>query len=121
MTLPCKGCGIKLEVLVNFRRYYRKVADFRGFFWREGEKDIDDAHDMRIVDVSKHGMGFLMIKPVKINVNDMLHLEFRIKSQERMKYIEKDVVVKRVIGNFVGTELVRPVGEQDKELAFFLF
>ena len=68
-------------------------------------KGADDACDITIDNISKHGIGFRFINPVKVNVNDMLRVRFALESEQGV--MEKNVVVKRTEGRmFVGAEFV---------------
>ena len=68
----------------------------------------DDALDVIVENISKHGIGFRFINAVKVDVNHTLRVLFALESTQRVSVVEcdKNIVVKWTDGSFVGAEFV---------------
>ena len=74
-------------------------------------KDANDAYDITIMNMSKYGIGFILITPMEINVNDELRVKFEVKTEREVMVVEKDIVVKWTKGNSGGAEFVVPMDD----------
>ncbi|MCX5850950.1 MAG: hypothetical protein NT072_02660 [Deltaproteobacteria bacterium] len=74
-------------------------------------KDADDAYDITIMNMSKYGIGFILITPMEVNVNDVLRVKFVVESEQRVMVVEEDMVVKWTKGNFGGAEFITPIDD----------
>jgi hypothetical protein len=125
LKVSCAKCGSSLDVMVNFRNSYRKNTKLSAQYKLEGStKDdyrvSDEIREAVVGNISKYGLGFTMITPETLQAGDILHMKFVLDNSKRT-VISKKVIVKRVKGNFVGVQFVKPVDSGEPELAFYLW
>ncbi|MCX5851023.1 MAG: PilZ domain-containing protein [Deltaproteobacteria bacterium] len=114
-----------LKGLMQKRRPHRRNVKLRGCFLLRDEKRLDndkgdDAHDIKVENISQYGIRFRLLKPLEVKVNDTLQVKFVFENERRSTVVEKDIVVKWTQGDFVGAHFVRPIDDYESELAFYL-
>lgn len=124
VELTCPVCNHKYNVLINFRKYYRKKTDLRGIY-TIATADLGNSYDfdatsvVTIGNISRTGIGFRMKNSINVEVDDILKIRF-ILDDKKKSVVEKKAIVKRVDKDFIGAEFARAIDYRDKELAFYL-
>jgi hypothetical protein len=111
------ACENIFLVEVEFRDKSRKPVDFPGFYeiianWQEEKKDRADIEwdniqfdpekpNCRIIDLSKGGIGFIVLDDQEVNVGDFVLLSFRLDNNAKGK-INRTCQVKHINNSFVG-------------------
>ncbi len=110
------ACGNVFLIDVEFRRAYRKQVNLSGSYsFGRGEW-----LSMKVVDISKGGMGFETITPQTIKPGNTLRVKFTLDDSKRSE-IESNVNVRIVRNKFVGCEFTGNMQqEQEKALGFYL-
>jgi hypothetical protein len=114
-----------LKRLFKKIRHHRTNVTLRGIcIYRLSDvtesKGADDAHDIKVENISQHGIRFRLLKPFEVKVNDTLQVKFVFENRRRSTVVEKDIVVIWTQGDFVGAQFVRPIDNYESELAFYL-
>jgi len=100
--------------IIEERRCSRTKVTLRGrhiFSKNNAVTENNDAYDITIMNLSKYGIGFRLITPMEINVNDELRVKFEVKTEREVMVVEKDIVVKWTKGNSRGAEFVVPMDD----------
>lgn len=124
IELTCPACDHTYNVLINFRKYYRKKTNLRGIY-TIAAADIGNCYDfdttavVTIGNISRTGIGFRMKNSINVEVDDILKIRF-ILDDKKKSVVEKKAIVKRVDKDFIGAEFTRAIDYRDKELAFYL-
>jgi hypothetical protein len=113
----CK-CQKRFEVLLDFRRYYRKSVKIVGEVTNQSF-DSDKRYAMTVVNLSMSGLRFKILNSASINKGDSLQVQFSLDNQ-RADFIDKEVVVRNSGGQAFGCEFTNPA-YKEKELGFYLF
>jgi hypothetical protein len=121
IKVKCRcSCGHAYAVMLERRRHYRKMANLPGVYTLlAGAKQIDRG-PMNVIDVSRSG---LKLQPVsstrrRFQVGEKLLVEFQLDDQTKSQ-LKKEVVVKTVDRQFIGTEFVQD-NYYDNALGFYL-
>lgn len=119
VTVNCKcNCGCAFKVSLEKRRQYRKATDLPGeYSYRLPNGDMDKGI-MRVVDISSNGLKLKLNVDRKFNGGERLRVEFHL-DDKRRTYIEKEVIVRNVTKNLVGTSFA-PNEADDPALGFYL-
>ena len=78
---------------------------------------------MTVVDISRGGLQLQLNQAPRFKIGDTIYVEFSLDDQLRT-LIEKDVVVRKIDGNKIGTEFLTALHNSnpaDKALGFYLF
>jgi predicted RNA-binding Zn-ribbon protein involved in translation (DUF1610 family) len=119
VTVNCRCiCGHDFKVSLEKRRQYRKSTDLPGeYSYRRPDGDTDKGV-MRVVDISSNGLKLKLNVERRFNGGEKLRVEFHLDDRRRT-YIEKEVIVRNVKKNLVGTSFAPTEGD-DPALGFYL-
>jgi predicted RNA-binding Zn-ribbon protein involved in translation (DUF1610 family) len=119
VTVNCKcNCGHIFSVSLEKRRQYRKSTDLPGeYSYRMPDGNVDKGI-MRVVDISSNGLKLKLNVDRKFDGGERLQVEFHL-DDKRRTYIEKEVIVRNVKKNLVGTSFAPNEGD-DPALGFYL-
>ena len=109
-------CRKVFSVLLEFRKMYRKETELKGRYVNQS-RDNDEG-GIIISNISMNGLGFYINGAHKIELDNILNVEFRL-DDEQKTFITRQVKVREVQGNFAGVEFVN-VDKYDKFLDFYL-
>ncbi|MCF8067070.1 MAG: PilZ domain-containing protein [Desulfobacterales bacterium] len=114
LKVKCK-CGVNFTCTIEFRQFFRKASKLAGEFTVVGKRSI-----VRILieDVSQQGLGFSLIEPCEIALDDLLDVTFTLDNRHRT-VIRKRVIIRSIREKFIGCEYTEKSG-YDKELRFYL-
>ena len=115
-TFRCRcKCGESFFCTFDFRQYFRKKTKLSGHFTFLGDRF---QHEVFVKDISRQGVGFLMLSVCDIKIGDMLEVTFTLDDANKT-VIRKQVEVKFVHDRFIGCQFAGPQW-YDKELGFYL-
>ena len=109
-------CETHFQILVDFRRSYRKKTDFVGVCTRLSYKK--DTGEVRILNLSAHGIGFRTATMSALSIGDKVRLQFTLDDKKQSEII-KEGIVRNVDGDYVGCEFTDP-SQHEKTLGFYL-
>lgn len=128
--VKCVCSNIFLAEL-EFRDKYRKRVDFPGFFEViDREQDIEkDGANVRwesvhidrkvpnclIIDISRNGVGFIVLDDQQIKVRDVVRLSFKLDNAAGTE-INQTCLIRHVTDSFVGSKMIR----ENVNLGFYL-
>ncbi|MCP4745326.1 MAG: hypothetical protein GY874_04165 [Desulfobacteraceae bacterium] len=119
VTVHCKcHCGNNFSVSLEKRRQYRKETDLPGVYYCRIDGGNIDKGIMRVVDISSKGLKLKLNVERNFKVGEPLKIEFHL-NDKRRSFIQKDVVVRNVNKNIVGTSFSITEGD-DPNLGFYL-
>ncbi len=119
VTVNCKCvCGHRFSVTLEKRRQYRKSTDLPGVYYHNTGDGNTDKGIMRVVDISSNGLKLKLNVERRFKGGERLTVEFHL-DDKRRTFIQRDVVVRNVHKNLVGTSFARHVGD-DPALGFYL-
>ena len=102
-------CGSVKYVRIELRREQRKTVNLEGIFINgTGDWSVmqpDDWGGIRIHDLSHHGVGIKRFDNADVRVGDRFRVKFTLDDTAR-SVIQKEVVVRSVVGNAIGCEFV---------------
>ena len=111
-------CGHHFSVSLEKRRQYRKETDLPGnYYCRLSNGDMDKGI-MRVVDISYKGLKLKLNVARQFKVGELLRVEFNL-NDNRRTLIQKQVIVRNVKKNLVGTSFAPSEGN-DPNLGFYL-
>jgi predicted RNA-binding Zn-ribbon protein involved in translation (DUF1610 family) len=119
VTVNCKCiCGHNFKVSLEKRRQYRKATDLPGeYSYTTPNGDLDKGI-MRVVDISSNGLKLKLSVERKFAGGEKLRVEFHL-DDKRRTFIDKQVIVRNVKKNLVGTSFAPNEGD-DPALGFYL-
>jgi predicted RNA-binding Zn-ribbon protein involved in translation (DUF1610 family) len=119
VTVKCRcKCGHNFDVSLEKRRQYRKATDLPGmYYYRMQNGDIDKGI-MRVVDISSKGLKLKLNVERRFAIGESLRVEFHL-DDKRRTFIDKEVIVRNVKKNYVGTSFAPTEGD-DPNLGFYL-
>jgi Zn ribbon nucleic-acid-binding protein len=119
VTVNCKcNCGHHFKVTLEKRRQYRKETDLPGMYFHRLNNGDEDKGIMRVVDISSKGLKLKLNVARNFTVGTSLRVEFHL-DDKRHTLIEKEVIVRNVNKNLVGTSF-SPTEGDDPNLGFYL-
>jgi len=126
LTVNCP-CGVTYGVKLNFRQQYRKEVSIGGFYTLNDEKTGSSQTanvptgpiNCRITDISLGGLGITILGRMRVKLGDKLRVKFTL-DKEPPEIIEKDVIVKSVNNNNIGSAFIEESGFSDRTLGFYL-
>jgi c-di-GMP-binding flagellar brake protein YcgR len=112
-------CGHVYSVLLERRKYFRKQTNLAGDCYFGTKKNRTP---ITVKDISRVGLKFELERNEKLNIGDVVSVEFRLDDRHSSK-IKKDVRVRKISGQIIGGEFVNldPTSSADKALGFYLF
>ena len=116
LSVRCR-CGHVYNVLLDFRRHFRKPTSLAGTYVSRDPAGPGGGV-IRIVNISRSGVGFTVSGRHRIEPGQELQIEFQLTDRNK-SVLKKPVVVRTVQDNTVGCEFLC-TGELDKALGFFL-
>lgn len=108
-------CGHGFQIFIEYRKYSRK----EGRFWGSCKTADNRETEIKIINISRNGIGFIMTSPLEVSVGETLHVAFIFKDTRR-SLVSKKIIVRRVEKDLIGAEFETLIDEKDRELAFFL-
>jgi hypothetical protein len=119
VTVNCKcNCGHQFRVSLEKRRQFRKDTDLPGMYlYRTADGSVDKG-SMRVVDISSKGLKLKLNVERAFQIGAPLQVEFHL-DDKRRTFIEKEVIVRNVKKNMVGTSFAPTEGD-DPNLGFYL-
>ena len=119
VTVKCScSCGHRYDVSLEKRRQYRKTTDLPGFYFYKLPNGITDKGSMRVVDISTNGLKLKLSVDRQFGNGEWLQVEFYL-DDKRHTFIKKEVIVRNVKKNLVGTSFAPNQGD-DPALGFYL-
>lgn len=116
-TLKAKCiCNTRFDIVVDFRRSYRKKTDITGMYTRLSYKK--DKGEMHILNLSAYGIGFRTSTMPVFSIGDKVRLQFTLDDKKKSE-IEKDAIVRNVEGDYVGCEFT-DLTQHERTLGFYL-
>ena len=109
-------CSKIFNMSFEFRRTYRKEIRLQGTYINNSTEG--DEGENVIENLSMGGIGFSVVDAHNIAMGNNLLVVFRL-DDERNTLISREVRVRKIKGNYIGTEFVT-VGAYDKYLGFYL-
>ena len=109
-------CETHFQVLVDFRRSYRKKTDFTGVYTRLSYKK--EKGEMHILNLSARGIGFRTTDLSGLSQGDKIRMQFTLDDQKHSK-IDTEGIIRNVDGNYVGCEFTDP-SQHQSTLGFYL-
>jgi len=114
LKVRCR-CGNKFPIVFNTRNFYRKEVHLPGQY----AKSFGDVPDLlTIEDMSYTGIKFKTGMSHKIEVDDVLTIEFRLDNRRRTRIV-KTARVMHVMGGTIGAEF-RERQAYSTELTYYL-
>ena len=120
-------CGTTFGVKLNFRKHYRKGVSLGGYY-SIGDKYVGSTDsgnvptvpiNCQIKNISLSGLGFIPLNKLRAQVGDRLMIKFTL-DKEPPEIIEKELIVRSIMDNYVGCEFVETTGFADRTLGFYL-
>ncbi len=119
ITVNCNcTCGHRFSATIEKRRQYRKGTDLPGFYYHHRANGDTDKGSMRVVDISSNGLKLQLSVAAKFSTDEKLRVEFYL-DDKRRTFIKKEVIVRNVKNNLVGTAFAPNQGD-DPALGFYL-
>lgn len=119
VTVKCRcNCGNNFKVSLEKRRQYRKSTDLPGVYYHRLDNGDIGKGNMRVVDISSNGFKLKLSVPQNFTIGETLKVEFHL-DDSRRTHIEKEVIVRNVKTNLVGTSFAITEGD-DPHLGFYL-
>lgn len=121
VKVKCRcSCGHAYTVLLERRRHYRKAASLPGVYTHLAAGKQIDRGPMNIIDLSRNGLKLRPVSDTKGNfkVGEKLLVEFQLDDETKSR-LKKEVVVKTVTSQFIGTEFVSE-NYYENSLGFYL-
>ena len=118
VRVKCRcSCRHSYSVLLERRKYYRKMTDLPGVYLFEGEYRTP----MTVKDLSRNGLKFELKGKRHLMVGDTLFVEFPLDDGKKT-FIRKEIVIKMVTGRLIGAEFcdIMPGNPVDKAIGFYL-
>ena len=112
-------CGHRYIAILEKRRGYRKEVSLPGSFLHLVDGSEVSRGAMTVRDISTGGIKLRITNTEKINVGDVLQLEFRLDDAHR-SLLRKKVIVRNIEEMHVGVEFAMSEAT-DKALGFYLF
>jgi len=117
ISITCSSCGKTYEIHLDFRKAFRKITFFDGFYSKLGSPG--GFEKMTVIDLSLGGCSFLASGRHSLNPDDRIKLVFNLDNAQHTK-IEKDVVVRIVKGRQIGCEFIATASGYDPDIGFYL-
>lgn len=119
ITVKCNcACGHRFSATIEKRRQYRKGTDLPGFYYYIRKNGDTDKGSMRVVDISSNGLKLKLSVERNFDAGEQLRVEFYL-DDKRHTFINKEVIVRNVKKNLVGTSFAPNQGS-DPALGFYL-
>ena len=117
INITCSSCGKSYEIQIDLRKAFRKKTFFDGFY----SKRVPPGgfEKMTVVDLSLGGCSFLASGRHSLNLDDRIKLVFNLDDAQHTK-IEKDAVVRIVMGRQIGCEFAATASGYDPDIGFYL-
>lgn len=111
-------CGHQFTRELEQRKLYRKKVNFPGKFTIQTKGKPMDKGTMVVQDISRTGLKLKLSVQQKLNIGDVMAVEFHL-DDNRRTFMRKKVIVKNVYGPNVGVSF-SPDEEEDPALGFYL-
>jgi len=112
-------CGHAYTSILEKRKQYRKATSLPGSFIHFIDGRPVNRGVMTVEDISSTGTKLKLNAPPGFAVGDTMEVDFSLDDKHRT-LIKKRVIVRNIIGPFVGVEF-GPAEAMDKALGFYLF
>jgi hypothetical protein len=117
VNIRCR-CGHGFVSELEKRKKYRKQANLPGTYTYTGPNGRTDKGIMSVKDISSTGLKLRLNVRRNFEIGEKLVVEFNLDDRRRTP-IEKKVLVKNVVGNFVGVAF-SPNEPETPALGFYL-
>ena len=119
VTVKCRcNCGNQFKVTLEKRRQFRKTVDLPGVYYHRMDNGDIGKGNMRILDISSNGFKLKLSVAQNFAIGETIRVEFHL-DDKRRTFIDKEVVVRNVTSNLVGTSFAPSEGD-DPHLGFYL-
>ena len=112
------SCGHKWTSVLEKRKQYRKTVNLKGTYALLVDGEATDRGGMTVTDISAGGVKLKLNVQRNFKIGDRLRIDFRL-DDGKQTIMVKDVVIKNVSGEYVGTAF-RSTDAYDPVLGFFL-
>ena len=104
LKVKCKHCEALFPAHFDYRKHQRVNVNFNGKLLKS-KKFLHDKHIV-ITSLSVSGIGFVMDDVNGLQNEDIIDIAFILDDQYHST-IQETVVIRRIVGNFIGAEYVR--------------
>ena len=114
-------CGHDYPVLLERRKQFRKTVSLPGTYTRIYNQRRAGKGTMVVKDVSRNGLSIRVNDVTYMKIGDVLEVKFKL-DDTKASPIEKDVVIRKIVGYDLGTEFtsIDPGNASDKAIGFYL-
>jgi hypothetical protein len=102
-------CGNSFPVILDRRRHERKKTQLTGAYIHDKKKTRGL---IKIVDLSRSGIGFESFSDHRISTGDVLTVRFNLDDAFNT-LINKEILTKRINKNFIGNEFLDNIWDHD--------
>jgi hypothetical protein len=115
-------CGNEYSVVLERRKQYRKQVNILGKYTSYPPYGKPQNGAVTVVDISRGGLGLKFRSMPAFEVGSTFVVEFYLDDRQKT-FIKKEVVIRRLTGQFVGAEFcsVDTSDPSDRALGFYLF
>jgi hypothetical protein len=111
------SCNYAWDLLLDFRRHYRKVTELAGIYTLEAP--ASGGGRLVVVNISRSGVGFNVTSMHSIIVDQKARLQFAL-DDKKNTLIDKLVIIRSVKNGYIGCEFADDHRVFDKDLGFYL-
>jgi len=120
LRIQC-ACGKFYSAILERRDQFRKETNLPGkYTLKLSDRKVEEGA-LTVVDISRAGLRIEFKEAPDLEVGTKFEVEFRLDDKQDT-LITKDVIVKNMLGQFVGVEFcsVNPSDPKDKAIGFYL-
>ena len=110
------GCNYAWDLLLDFRRHYRKKTDLTGIYIME--PPASGGGRLTVLNISRSGVGFSVTGLNAIKIGQKARLQFTLDNKKQTP-IDKHVSIRSVKDGYIGCEFVDD-RVFEKDLGFYL-
>jgi len=100
LKVRCKRCKTSFHVEFDYRQHPRIKVNISG---KLPLNDLNIGQDIIVTSLSVSGVGFVIIDMPKINIDNILDIQFHL-GDNNSSFIKEKITVRRINGDFVGAE-----------------
>jgi len=100
LKVRCKRCKTSFHVEFDYRQHPRIKVNISG---KLPLNDLNIGQDIIVTSLSVSGVGFVIIDMPKINIDNILDIQFHL-GDNNSSFIQEKITVRRINGDFVGAE-----------------
>ena len=110
------SCDYAWDILLDFRRHYRKKTDLSGTYILE--LPASGGGRLSVLNISRSGVGFSVKGLHAIKIGQKARLQFTLDNKKQTP-IDKHVIIRTVKGVYIGCEFIED-RVFEKDLGFYL-